>query len=381
MIEFELCRSINDIDAAVWDGLFNDSYPFTQHAFLAALESSGSACSTTGWTPAHIVGRNQQNTIVVAAPCYLKEHSYGEYVFDWSWANAYQQHGLEYYPKLLCAIPFTPASGPRIAADNDISRQALIKALPQFCKQIEASGCHVLFPPQQDIEPWSSSGWAQRQNTQYHWYNDNFQCFDDFLQTFNSRKRKTLKRERRKVAEQGITCKIIEGVDADDSVWQSFYTCYQVTYLKRSGHQGYLTQDFFKRIAHTMAHAIVLCVAYDGDDIVACALCFKDTSNLYGRYWGCLQDYDQLHFELCYYQGIEYCIANGLQHFDPGAQGEHKIQRGFQPITTISWHHLQHSGFHNAVLDFCAQEAADNEDYQRRASEFLPFKACEPTAK
>ncbi len=377
MIEFELCRSIHSIEASDWNGLFDSSYPFTQHAFLAALENSGSANAKSGWTPAHIVGRNEQHQPVIVAPCYMKYHSYGEYVFDWSWANAYQQNGLEYYPKLLCAIPFTPATGPRIGIQDKAALNAFMTALPQFCEQVDASGCHVLFPPSDASADWQSYGWAKRQNTQYHWYNEGYNTFDDFLAGFTSRKRKTLKRERSKVIEQGLICKIIEGIDADENVWESFYTCYQVTYLKRSGHQGYLTREFFMEIAKTMAHAIVLNVAYDGDDIVACALCFKDDDTLYGRYWGCLQNYDQLHFELCYYQGIEYCIANNLQHFDPGAQGEHKIQRGFRPITTISWHYLKHQGFHRAVEEFCQAEAEDNSEYQQRASELLPFKACE----
>jgi predicted N-acyltransferase len=374
MIQFERCNSIHDIPASSWDKLFNSSYPFTKHAFLAALEDSQSVCAETGWEPAHIIGK-EENDIVLLAPCYLKFHSYGEYVFDWSWANAYQQNGLEYYPKLLCAIPFTPATGPRMAYRSEDHLHALIQAFPNLAEQANASGSHILFPESNTCSAWLDQGWVQRQNTQFHWYNEQFTNFDDFLDRFSSRKRKNLKKERRRIEEQGLVCKIIEGRDADNSLWESFYTCYQVTYLKRSGHQGYLTREFFMQIAQHLADSIVLNIAYEEGDVVACALCFKDDDNLYGRYWGCLQEYDQLHFELCYYQGIEYCIREKLSHFDPGAQGEHKIQRGFQPITTVSLHKLVHEGFQEAVARFCRQEARENSLYQQQAAELLPFKS------
>lgn len=371
---FDTIEHIADIDPDTWDHLFND-YPFTRHAFLHALEASGSVGGTTGWRPLHIVAY-QENRLVFAMPGYLKYHSYGEYVFDWSWADAYQRHGLEYYPKYINAIPFTPATGPRFGCLND---PVDLEALQQFIKQLLAerqlSGHHLLFPQAETTEPWLASDWVARRGVQFHWYNQQYQTFEDFLDGFTSRKRKNLKRERRRITEQQLVCETVTGDQASTEQWQRFFECYQMTYLKRSGHGGYLNKGFFDRIAAQMGDQIVLMFARHEGDIIASALCFADQQHLYGRYWGCLQDFDQLHFELCYYRGIEYCIEKGLSHFDPGAQGEHKIQRGFSPIHTWSLHHLRDPEFHRAVADFCLREAQHNEDYLAAARELLPFKS------
>lgn len=369
---FATIEDISVIDAAAWDRLF-DHYPFTRHAFLHALEASGSVGGKSGWRPLHIVAYHG-DSLVLAMPGYLKYHSYGEYVFDWSWADAYQRHGLEYYPKYINAIPFTPATGPRIGCVGNDYLAPLQSYLKTLLEERQLSGHHLLFPPADSLAPWLENGWVARRGVQFHWYNHDYRDFDDFLAGFTSRKRKSLKRERRRIDEQQLQCETVRGDLASPEQWQRFYECYQMTYLKRSGHGGYLTKSFFQRIADTMGEQIVLVCARHEGDIIACALCFADDENLYGRYWGCLMDFDQLHFELCYYRGIEYCIEHGLRHFDPGAQGEHKIQRGFEPIHTWSLHHLSDLEFHRAVADFCQREAAHNEDYLEAAKELLPFK-------
>lgn len=370
---FETVANISAIDASLWDSLFND-YPFTRHAFLNALEKSGSIGGKTGWRPLHIVAYDN-DALVFAMPGYVKYHSYGEYVFDWSWADAYQRHGLEYYPKYVNAIPFTPASGPRFGYQSECFD---IGALQCFIKQLveeqSFSGHHLLFPIAEDIGPWVTTHWVARRGVQFHWYNNQYASFDDFLENFTSRKRKNLKRERRRIAEQQLACETVRGDHASAEQWQRFFECYQMTYLKRSGHGGYLNKAFFDHIAADMGEQIVLMFAKHEGEVVASALCFADNHNLYGRYWGCLQEFDQLHFELCYYRGIEYCIDNGLRHFDPGAQGEHKIQRGFTPIHTWSLHHLCNQEFHRAVADFCQREAEHNDEYLASARELLPFK-------
>lgn len=372
-MEFSTVARIADIPAENWDALFND-YPFTRHAFLHALETSGSVGGQSGWQPLHIVAYEGDN-LVLAMPGYIKYHSYGEYVFDWSWADAYQRHGLEYYPKYVNAIPFTPATGPRIGCiDIDKAHPKLQAFIIGLLESRGLSGHHLLFPFEDQLSAWANAGWATRCGVQFHWHNDNFSDFDDFLATFSSRKRKNLKRERRRIDEQQLLCNTVRGELASAEQWQRFFECYQVTYLKRSGHGGYLTKGFFEHIAASMGEHIVLMFAEHGGDMVASALCFKDQTKLYGRYWGCLAEFDQLHFELCYYRGIEYCIAEGLQYFDPGAQGEHKIQRGFTPIKTWSAHRLADAQFHAAVDDFCVREGEHNEDYLLAARELLPFR-------
>lgn len=372
-MEFSTVARIADIPAEDWDALFND-YPFTRHAFLHALETSGSVGGQSGWQPLHIVAYEGDN-LVLAMPGYIKYHSFGEYVFDWSWADAYQRHGLEYYPKYVNAIPFTPATGPRIGCiDIDKAHPKLQAFIIGLLESRGLSGHHLLFPFEDQLSAWANAGWATRCGVQFHWHNDNFSDFDDFLATFSSRKRKNLKRERRRIDEQQLLCNTVRGDLASAEQWQRFFECYQVTYLKRSGHGGYLTKGFFEHIAASMGEHIVLMFAEHGGDMVASALCFKDQTKLYGRYWGCLAEFDQLHFELCYYRGIEYCIAEGLQYFDPGAQGEHKIQRGFTPIKTWSAHRLADAQFHAAVDDFCVREGEHNEDYLLAARELLPFR-------
>lgn len=373
----EFLTSLSEIGASDWDAVADTGYPFLRHEFLVGLETTNCTTAETGWQPCHLVLRNGEK-IVAVMPLYLKSHSYGEYVFDWSWADAWRQSGLEYYPKLLTAIPFTPATGPRLCCaaveDQETLWAAAIQAIQTFATERGLSSWHLLFPEQPVSEILLQGGLSRREATQFHWFNDGYTCFDDFLATFNSRKRKSLKRERRRVAEQGLTLKTLSGAEIDTEHWEQFYHFYQMTYGKRSGHGGYLTREFFLQTAAAMGQSVIMVLAYQEENAVAGALYFRSDDTLFGRYWGCEREYDCLHFEACYYQGIEYCIANGLKRFDPGAQGEHKIQRGFKPIATWSNHWIADPQLASAVADFTRREAQHNSAYQESAATLLPFK-------
>ncbi len=365
--------SINSIEPNRWNHLAGTDYPFLRHEFLAALENSGSTTQKTGWQPHHCL-IEESGTLVGLMPLYIKHHSYGEYVFDWAWADAYHRNGLEYYPKLLNAIPFTPASGPRMAClpgrEQDIYA-FIYKALLDYTHE-HFSSAHSLFTPQSDSPP----GWMLRTGCQFHWHNRNYRDFEHFLESFTSRKRKNLKKERRAVNED-IDFTVKNGRELSQDDWQRFTAFYQTTYLKRSGHHGYLTPSFFPLLASLMGEQLVMIQAHKNGDWIAGALCFKDSQTLYGRYWGCLEDYPNLHFETCYYQGIEYAIANGLRRFDPGAQGEHKIQRGFEPTITYSHHYIAQTEFQIAIEQFLSQEREGITQYYEDAKHYLPFKEAD----
>ncbi len=369
--------SIASVPAADWDAVAGHDYPFLRHAFLHALEASGSASAARGWQPQHLLVEDN-GRLVAVLPLYLKQHSMGEYVFDHSWARAYQRHQLDYYPKLVSAIPFTPASGPRLAhldCDTGELMQNINAALQQGCEQLGASGWHVLFPAGDELPLWEQSGSLQRLGCQFHWFNEGFGHFDDFLATFTSRKRKELKRERRKVAEQGVTLQRLTGDAITLEHWQAFYRFYQLTNLKYNAHAGYLTPDFFVRLHATLRDALLLVLACDEDgEAIAGALAVIGGDTLYGRYWGAIRDVECLHFEACYYQGIEFCIEHGLQRFDPGAQGEHKIPRGFHPVLTHSQHWVAHPAFREAIGEFVREEAEAVRQYQQDACSALPFR-------
>lgn len=377
--------SLNQIDREQWNAIAGIDYPFTRYEFLHALEVSGATQRKSGWQPQHLLVHNDEKALIAILPLYLKYHSYGEYVFDWAWANAYQRHGLEYYPKLLSAIPFTPATGPRLCVKTGEDWQsisaAVCQALYQRAEATRCSSIHILFAEASNTERFEQLGLQRRSGAQFHWFNQGFNTFDDFLATFSSRKRKNLKKERRVVTQQNLQLKILEGPEISPELWQRFFYFYQLTYAKRSGHGGYLDKSFFELIADTMPEHLVLVLAYEGssDDTgngepIAGALNFRDSKTLYGRYWGCIKEYEFLHFEACYYQGIEYCINQGLKRFDPGAQGEHKIQRGFTPITTWSNHWVAHSGFREAIADFLRQENVHTQQYIAEAKTLLPFR-------
>lgn len=373
------------------------NFPFLKPAFLQALADSGSVGPNTGWREEHLSVEEAGKTLAFL-PTYQKDHSWGEYVFDWAWANAYERNGLDYYPKLVSTIPFSPVTGPRVrfacesdlpgnnhadhqgsrATNKQIDRSALsgqlISRALKWVDEAGASSWHLLFPDTQALADFDHPELMQRSGVQFHWFNRNYQCFDDFLATFISRKRKMVRKERRSVAEQNIDIQILEGEEIDTDLWRFFYRLYQNTYLKRSGGGGYLTADFFTRLGATLVDNLAMAVASEGGERIACALYFYDEETLYGRYWGCVREYEFLHFELCYYQGIDYAIAKNLQKFDAGAQGEHKVLRGFEPVETHSLHWIKHPGFAEAIGNFLDQERRDNSRYIANARSVLPYR-------
>ncbi|MEH6586919.1 MAG: GNAT family N-acetyltransferase [Halioglobus sp.] len=373
----EFVTSMTQVDPQEWQSLCGTDYPFLRHQFLLGLEESGCTTADSGWQPCHMILRDG-DTAVAALPLFLKSHSYGEYVFDWSWSQAWQQSGLQYYPKLVSAIPFTPATGPRLCHLPELDTKEVwaiaCRALEQFCSQQELSSWHLLFPEESVSENLLEQGIHQRRATQFHWFNEDYRDFDDFLAKFNSRKRKSLKRERRRVQEQGLQLETLVGDDIGEQNWQRFYHFYQYTYAKRSGHGGYLTREFFTRVAAGMGEQVIMVLASLNGEAVAAALYFRSADTLYGRYWGCEQEFDCLHFEACYYRGIEFCIEQGIQRFDPGAQGEHKIQRGFRPVETFSNHWIADPSLSAAVGDFTRREKSHSEAYLRDTATLLPFK-------
>ncbi len=377
-LTLEAISALSSIAPTEWETLRNNDYPFLRHDFLLGLESTGCTTAESGWQPNHLAVRRGE-TLLAAAPAYLKSHSYGEYVFDWAWADAWRRMGLDYYPKLVTAIPFTPATGPRVmhapALDAVETWSILLQGVQALAQQQRLSSWHILFPEPDVAELLESLGLHTRHAVQFHWFNRNYRDFDDFLATFSSRKRKALRRERRRVTEQGIALRTLTGDEITAADWQTFHRFYQLTYAKRSGHGGYLTREFFTRTAAGLGAQVVMVLAEQGGRDIAGALYFRSDDTLFGRYWGCESELDCLHFEACYYRGIEYCIEQGLQRFDPGAQGEHKIQRGFEPTRTLSSHWIAHPELSRAVGDFTREEQAHVEAYRREASTLLPFRA------
>lgn len=369
-------NSMSQVDSTSWNQLAGDADPFLRHEFLLALEQSGSVCQKSGWIPAHLLVLDD-DSLIAFMPLYLKNHSWGEYVFDHQWAEAYHQQGIEYYPKWLTAIPLTPCQGTRIVIKESISSlkvtQALLSFIKQLSEQHNVSSWHCLFPTLQEAELLKSLELSIREGVQFQWFNNHYQDFDAFLQTLNTSKRKMIKRERRRIQEQDIRLLRISGAKVSPLQWQIFYNFYSITYLKK-GSQPYLNLAFFQQIAATMGEQLLLVLAFKDDLPIAAALSFIGRETLYGRYWGCDEEYNNLHFETCYYQGLDYCIENGLQRFDSGAQGEHKIARGFEPITTYSAHWLKDHRFAKAIEDFVTEEKIMLARYKQKASTFLPFK-------
>ena len=372
--------SIDEVDADQWNTVCGQDYPFLRHEFFAALEKSQSTNAASGWKAHHLIVEDMTQTLVAALPLFIKSHSYGEYVFDWAWADAYHRYGHPYYPKLLNAIPFTPATGPRWgidkAMDSDNFQNALFTIVEQEALRLQLSSSHWLFTNSACCTRLNQQNYLQRVGCQYHWLNQNYENFDHFLESFSSRKRKNLKKERRRVSEQNIQLLVKEGEEITEEEWHTFYLFYHMTYFKRSGRQGYLGDSFFPLLAASLPQHLMMVQAVQDNEMIAAALYFKDSKTLYGRYWGCKQEYDQLHFEVCYYQGIEYAIRHRLKRFDPGAQGEHKIQRGFTPIKTYSYHWIANDQFRDGIAHFLQSESKQMEHYIKTASERLPFKTA-----
>lgn len=369
--------SIDEIDRQHWNSLAADSSPFLKHEFLSALENTGCTTRESGWEPCHVAVYDSKATLVAVMPLYQKFNSYGEYVFDWSWADAYRSNGIPYYPKFLTAIPFTPSVGPRILVNEKFHKETvgeqIVTSVLQRANELEISSWHVLFPTEQESDLLAAQGMKAREGCQFHWFNRGYSNFDDFLAALNSRKRKNIRKERQAVAKQDIRFQVLEGNEIDEELWKHFYVFYQSTYMVR-GMQGYLSEEFFLQIAETMPENLFLVVARLEEQIIAGALFFRDNKKLYGRYWGSLEEYQFLHFETCFYQGIDYCIEHGLEQFDAGAQGEHKIQRGFEPIRTLSNHWIRHPTFAEAVDDFLEREQIHIARYREEAGRLLPFK-------
>jgi len=375
-MEVKQINSMTEIDAVAWNNLAGTAYPFMRHEFLLALEQSGVVCEHSGWLAAHLLVI-KENQLLAFMPMYIKQHSWGEYVFDQSWAQAYHQQGLDYYPKLLCAIPFTPCQGPRVVVHEGIDTLAVMRLMLDFIKQHaqqhNISSWHCLFPELQQLESLRTLALSIREGVQFQWFNQGYTDFNAFLNTMNASKRKMIKRERRRVEEQGVQLLRISGSDVNDQQWQTFFQLYSLTYLKRNS-QPYLNLAFFKQIAATMGEHLLLILALKDEQPVAAALSFIGDDTLYGRYWGCYEDYHSLHFEACYYQGLDYCIEQGLKRFDSGAQGEHKIARGFEPITTYSAHWLKDVRYAKAVEHFLEEERKEVLQYKQVATHYLPFK-------
>jgi uncharacterized protein len=376
-MQFTFIDTLRVVDALDWNVLCPSDYPFVRHEFLWALEASGSVSRATGWQPQHLLV-HEGDTLIAAMPLYAKYHSYGEYVFDWAWADAYKHYGLDYYPKLITAIPFTPCTGTRLLLADKNRQSAImplvVAAIKKHAHALTASSWHCLFPQEDEAAQLTACATSQRIGCQFHWFNHGYTSWDDFVARMTSRKRKNIHKERSKVQAQGITFLIKEGSDISAADWQLFYQLYCNTYLKRSGHSGYLTENFFSLLRENFSPATVMVIAQHHDKTIAAALFFKDIHTLYGRYWGCLEEYDFLHFETCYYQGIDYAIQQGLRRFDGGAQGEHKIQRGFEPIVTYSNHWLLRDEFQHAIKTFIAQETKSVQAYCTAAAHNLPFK-------
>jgi predicted N-acyltransferase len=368
--------SLSHVDAREWNRLAGVTYPFLRHEFLSALEHSGAACEKTGWLPAHLLVL-EENELLAAMPLYLKQHSWGEYVFDQQWAQAFKQQGIDYYPKWLTAIPFTPCQGLRVVIKEGVETLVVITLLlshiQQLSEQQGISSWHCLFPAGQQLEQLRTLGLSIREGVQFQWFNRGYPDFDGFLQTLSASKRKMIKRERRRVAEQGVHMLRILGTDVSAGQWQVFFEFYAMTYLKR-GAPPYLNLAFFQQLAATMGEQLLLVLALKNNKPVAAALSFIGDDSLYGRYWGCFEDYHSLHFETCYYQGLDYCIERGLQRFDSGAQGEHKIARGFEPVSTYSVHWIKDIRFAKAIAQFLSREQKIVQAYKLDAASYLPFK-------
>lgn len=383
-MRLSVSNNLNEVPAAQWNALTGTDIPFLRHEFLSALETHHCVGEVAGWTPQHLLlfdTVNDEEKLVGAVPQYLKTNSYGELVFDWAWADAYHRSGRHYYPKLVVAIPYTPATGPRLlispAADQKNVTDALIKHSLEHAKKLQVSSLHWLFPHDKDLKRLKEYGFMPRLACQFHWgnasQNNGYRDFDDYLNRFTSNKRKKIKRERRQVAESGIVISRLHGDELSEKQWQAVHRHYASTFDRHSGYAT-LSLDFFLELARTMPKQLLIILAESEGKPVASAICFQDNDSLYGRHWGCDQHFQNLHFEACYYQGLEYCIEQGLSRFDPGAQGEHKISRGFLPTPTWSAHWIADPEFSKAIEGFLKHETVEIQIYINELNTHSPFK-------
>ena len=388
-LRVRVATSLKAVPAAAWDacahpappdglpsGLDREN-PFISYAFLRALEESGCVGGRSGWSPAYLLVEDGEDRLLAAAPSFLKSHSQGEYVFDHSWADAYQRAGGRYYPKIQVAAPFTPATGPRLLVAPgpraDEARAGLIAGLEALCEQTEASSVHVTFAQEPDVMALREAGYLERHDLQFHWFNEGFGSYDDFLATLASRKRKALKRERREALAAGISVEVLSGSDLTETVWDDFHAFYEDTGSRKWG-RPYLNRAFFSCVGAAMGERIVLVMAKRAGRYIAGAINFRGADTLYGRNWGCIEDHPFLHFEICYHQAIDYAIANGLARVEAGAQGEHKRARGYRPVVTRSLHHLADPGLKRAVAHYLPRERAQIAEAQAALAAESPFR-------
>jgi predicted N-acyltransferase len=376
LLRVEVADSLGGVTRAEWDALVPERYPFLRHVFLRALEEHGCLGERYGWIPQHLLLRDAAGRLVGAAPLYLKFNSYGEFVFDWAWADAYQRNGLQYYPKLVSASPYTPATGPKLLLSPDAPAGAdahLAQAGLALARRLGVSSLHWLFTTGAETDRLESLGFMRRTGCQFHWENRGYRDFADFIARFSSAKRKKVMRERRRVGEHGIELRRLHGDEAGEAEWAIFHRLYESTFDKRGGLPT-LSRDFFLALAEQAPESVLLVAAYDGPRMVAAAFDLVGSDSLYGRHWGCFADYHSLHFEACYYQGLEYSIERGLARFEPGAQGEHKVSRGFLPTTTWSAHWLADERFGEAVGRFLQHETEGMREYMRELGERSPYR-------
>lgn len=370
-------EAIAELPGDDWNRLVGDDSPFLRHEFLVAMEQHGCVGEALGWVPRHLALRDTSGRLVAAAPCYLKFNSYGEFVFDWSWADAYRRHGLSYYPKLVVASPYTPATGPRLLTGDSPDRatyaRALIQGAIQVAEGARVSSLHWLFTAADEQALLEQAGLLRRVGCQFHWHNQGYASFDELLGRFTSEKRKKVKRERRRVTDAGVRIRRVRGDQVSEAEWVSFHRLYCETFDKRGGIPT-LSLPFFQSIGESMGESLLLVLAEYGEEIVAAAFNLIGARSLYGRHWGCFRDFHSLHFEACYYQGLDYCIEHGLARFEPGAQGEHKISRGFLPVPTWSAHWIADRGFRDAITRFLALEAEGMDDYLTEMRTHSPYR-------
>lgn len=372
----DIAMSIEQVAPDEWNALFAEDYPFIRYEFLHALEKGGSIGGRSGWLPKYLL-LYAGTQLVAAMPWYLKLHSYGEYLFDWSFAEAYQRHGLQYYPKLLNAIPFTPCEGPRLGRVGSVPLDLVIEqfeeALQTITDTYAVSNWQSLYVAGDEAKALDKRGWWQRFDVQFQWFNRDYRSFEQFLMQLKSRKRKQIRKERALVSKQGIRMQVLEGSDITSEQWQLVVDFYRRTYTRRSGHSGYVSAETFAQWRQEMPEHIVVFAAFSEQIMIAASLCFRSENRLYGRYWGCVQEHPCLHFEACYYAGMEYCIEHNLRTFDAGAQGEHKLLRGFEPVLRQGYYHFSPSPLQEAVYEYCLHEQTALQQYVRLARTHLPF--------
>jgi predicted N-acyltransferase len=375
-LTLSLHKSIAEIPPEDWLACAGAENPFVSHAFLAAVEESGSANARTGWLPQHAVLRDAAGAVMACAPMYAKSHSYGEYVFDHGWAHALERAGGRYYPKLQVASPFSPVPGPRLLVRDGVPVSVLAGALEQANAELGTSGVHATFCTKPEWEALGEAGWLQRLGMQFHWHNQGYSTFDDFLAALSSRKRKSIRRERRDANAAGLEFVTLRGPEITKRDWAAFHGFYASTVDRKWG-SAYLTEEFFPLLGEKLGAAVVLMMARAGGKWVAGALNLAGADTLYGRNWGCRGDWPFLHFELCYYRAIDFAIEHKLARVEAGAQGEHKIQRGYVPSETYSAHYITHPGLRRAVAEFLVEERAERRAQMDALAEYAPFREAD----